>query len=212
MNIYQKIVEVRKSIEGFSKDSKSYGYTYVSGNQILRNIKTKMDELGLILIPNMDYDTFKWQKHEYVTSKGKEAMDFIVEAKMTYTWINADEPTEQIVVPWICVGQQTDDISKALGTAMTYNERYFLLKFFGLPTDCDDADNKDVEASGNVAYTKKQSNDFLISEPQGKRLFMLAKGKDSNVIKEIISKHGFASSKEITKAKYEVICKEVESL
>ena len=215
MNIYQKIVEVRKNIEGFSKDTKSFGYTYVSGNQILRSVKAKMDELGLILMPSMDYDTFKWEKHEYVTSKGKEAMDFIVEARMTYTWINADEPTEKIEVPWICVGQQADDISKAIGTAMTYNERYFLLKFFGLPTDEDDADNKDTKETGNVAYTKKNDsngNSNLISEPQLNRLYMLAKGIDPNVVKNILSNHKFNSSKEITKDKYNAICTEIEEL
>ena len=214
MNIYQKIVEVRKSIEGFSKDKKSYGYEYVSGNQILRSIKSKMDELGLMLIPSVDYDTFKWEKHEYVTSKGKEALDFIVEAKMKYTWINAESPEEQIEVPWICVGQQTDDISKAMGTAMTYNERYFLLKFFGLPTDEDDADNKNTEERGTAAYSKKnnQSNPNLISEAQLNRLYMIAKGIDPTVISGILGECGFKNSKEITKAKYNDICNKIEGL
>lgn len=214
MNIYQKIVEVRKSIEGFSKDKKSYGYEYVSGNQILRGIKGKMDELGLMLIPNLDYDTFKWEKHEYVTSKGKEALDFIVEARMTYIWINAENPEEKIEVPWICVGQQTDDISKAMGTAMTYNERYFLLKFFGLPTDEDDADNKNVEEKGTTAYTKKttQSNSNLISEAQQKRLYMISNGIDPNTIKGILSEYGFKNSKEITKTKYNEVCNKIEEL
>lgn len=213
-NIYQKIVEVRKSIEGFSKDKKSYGYEYVSGNQILRGIKGKMDELGLMLIPNLDYDTFKWEKHEYVTSKGKEALDFIVEARMTYIWINAENPEEKIEVPWICVGQQTDDISKAMGTAMTYNERYFLLKFFGLPTDEDDADNKNVEEKGTAAYTKKtnQNNCNLVSEAQVKRLYMIAKDVDTNKANAILNKYDFKNPKEITKDKYNDICKEIENL
>lgn len=214
MNIYQKVVEVRKSIEGFSKDKKSYGYEYVSGNQILRAIKGKMDELGLMLIPSMDYDTLQWQKHEYVTSKGKEALDFIVQAKMTYTWINAENPEEKIDVPWVCIGQQQDDISKAMGTAMTYNERYFLLKFFGLPTDEDDADNKNVEERGNAAYTKKttQSNPNIISDAQLKRLYMLAKDVDTNTVSAILNKYGFKNSKEITKAKYNDVCNEIEGL
>lgn len=156
MNIYQKIVEVRKSIEGFSKDKKSFGYQYVSGNQILRAVKEKMDELGLLLMPQIDYDTLQWQKHEYVTSKGKEALDFIIQAKMIYTWINAENPEEKIEIPWVCIGQQQDDISKAMGTAMTYNERYFLLKFFGLPTDEDDADNRDASKEGNVSRSKNR--------------------------------------------------------
>ena len=168
-NIYQKIVEVRKNIDGFKKDQKSFGYQYVSGNQILRNIKYLMDDLGLLLIPSLDYSTLEWEKHHYITSKGKEAMDFIVQARMTYIWVNADKPEEKIEVPWVCIGQQADDISKAMGTAMTYNERYFLLKFFGLPTDQDDADaryNKEtIKAVGtrcNKVLSEKQLKEMYI--------------------------------------------------
>jgi len=143
LNLFQKIVEVRKSITGFSKDTKSYGFDYVSGSQILSKIKTKMDEMQLLLIPSVDYSTVHWEKHNYVTAKGKESMDFIVTFKLTYTWINAEIPTETLVTEWLALGQQTDDISKAVGTALTYNERYYLLKTLGLPTDEDDADKKE---------------------------------------------------------------------
>lgn len=216
MNIYQKIVEVRKHVQGFSKDKKSYGYDYVSGNQILRAVKDKMDELQLMLMPSIDSDTLKWEKHEYVTAKGKAALDFIVEAKMTYTWVNAENPEEQIVVPWVCVGQQADDIAKAMGTAMTYNERYFLLKFFGLPTDEDDADARQLSEDEKPAYSNNKSsnkaNSNLASEPQLKRLYMLAKGKDANTVTGVLSKYGFKASKDITKDKYNAICEEIEKL
>ena len=168
-NIYKKIVEVRKNIDGFKKDQKSFGYQYVSGNQILRNIKYLMDDLGLLLIPSLDYSTLEWEKHHYITSKGKEAMDFIVQARMTYTWVNADNPEEKIEVPWVCIGQQTDDISKAMGTAMTYNERYFLLKFFGLPTDQDDADAKQIEGVSRSINTLNK----VLSEQQLKELYLV---------------------------------------
>jgi len=147
LNLFQKMVEVRKSITGFSKDTKSYGFDYVSGSQILNKIKAKMDEMGLLLIPSVDYTTVHWEKHNYVTAKGKESMDFIVTFKLTYTWINAETPTETLVTEWLALGQQTDDISKAVGTALTYNERYYLLKTLGLPTDEDDADKKEPTGS-----------------------------------------------------------------
>lgn len=209
MNIYQKIVEVRKHVQGFSKDKKSYGYDYVSGNQILRAVKDKMDELQLMLMPSIDSDTLKWEKHEYVTAKGKAALDFIVEAKMTYTWVNAENPEEQIVVPWVCVGQQADDIAKAMGTAMTYNERYFLLKFFGLPTDEDDADARQLSEDEKPAYT---NNNGLISEGQVKYMYVIAKGKDNKSISNILAKYKYSKFAEIDKSKYKAICSEIEKL
>ena len=64
--------------------------------------------------------------------------------KLTYVWINADKPEEQFEVTFYAVGQQ-DDVSKAHGTALTYAERYFLMKFFNIPTDEDDADAKEKQ-------------------------------------------------------------------
>ncbi|HEY5563895.1 MAG TPA: ERF family protein [Clostridiaceae bacterium] len=158
LNLFQKIVEVRKSITGFSKDTKSYGFDYVSGSQVLSKIKVKMDEMGLLLIPSVDYSTVHWEKHNYITAKGKESMDFIVTFKLTYTWINAETPTEMLVTEWLALGQQTDDISKAVGTALSYNERYFLLKTFGLPTDEDDADNKEPTGTKNDKHNFDSNN------------------------------------------------------
>ena len=72
LNIHQKIIEIRKNINGFSKDTKGFGYEYVSGNQILRAIKDKMDELGVLLVPSVDYSTLMWEKHQYQNKKGEE--------------------------------------------------------------------------------------------------------------------------------------------
>ena len=74
MNIHQKLIEVRKTIKGFSKDTKGFNYSYVSGNQILRAIKNKMDELGILLIPEVDYDSLSWHKHEYTNVKGEDKL------------------------------------------------------------------------------------------------------------------------------------------
>ena len=41
---------------------------------------------------------------------------------------------------------------------------------------------------------------------------MLAKGKDTDKVKAIVSKYGFSSSKNITKDKYNSICEEIEKL
>ena len=105
MNIYEKLVEIKKDIKGFNKDTKGFGFEYVSGSQVLRAVRGKMNELGVLLIPSVDYDTMSWEKHEYVTKKGEKKLDFIVTMKMNYTWVNAEDPNDKIVVPWVCMGQ-----------------------------------------------------------------------------------------------------------
>lgn len=213
LNLHQKLVEIKKSINGFSKDSKAgsgnyTGYEYVSGSQVLRSIKGKMDELGVLLIPEVDYDTMKWEKYNYTTSKGADKIDFIITMKMNYTWVNAELPDDKITIPWVCIGQQTDDIAKAVGTAMTYNERYFLLKFLGLPTDEDDADAKPLNNNANKWTNSK------LSDKQITRLY--AKAYSKGIGKEEVKKHVLKKfNKEIadmTKEEYDIMCNGYEKL
>ena len=166
----------------------------------------------MLLVPEIDYSTFHWEKHEYVTAKGKEKLDFIVTAKMTYTWINAEEPTDKLVVPWVCIGQQTDDISKAMGTALTYNERYFLLKFLGIPTDEDDADSKpptEAQRSYSNNYNSKK-----LSYKQLARLFALGykAGFNNDKVKEQIFKKFNVEPKNLNKQQYDTVCLGYENL
>lgn len=151
LNLQQKIVEIRKSIDAFSKDTKGYGYSYVSGTQVLKKIRDKMDELGLLLYPSVLDQNH--EPYEYKTNKG-QTKDLLVYGKMTYTWLNAEKPEETMEIPWQYMGQQ-DDFSQAFGSALTYSERYFLLKFFGVPTDDDDPDAR----KGN-RYQNQNNNSY----------------------------------------------------
>jgi len=140
MNLWQKIVEVRKSIGSLNKDKKGYNFSYVTGDQILNKIKYKMDELGLILQPSTEVGTY--ERHDYKNTKGASKIDFIVTGQGCYTWINAENPKERETVLFAYYGQQGDDVSQSYGTALTYAERYFLLKYFGIATDGDDPDHR----------------------------------------------------------------------
>lgn len=222
MNIQQKLVEVRKSISKFNRDTKGFGYEYVSGSQILRAIKDKMDELGVLLIPELDFSTLNWEKHEYITKKNEKKLDFIVTMKMTYTWINADDPEDKVKVDWVCIGQQTDDIAKAVGTALTYDERYFLLKFLGVPTDEDDADfnksayekNKSHELNIENRWTNEKTKNKILSEAQINRLYKIAYSK--GILREVVDEQVFKKMKkkvtELNREEYDIVCRGYENL
>ncbi|HGH5560887.1 TPA: ERF family protein [Staphylococcus pseudintermedius] len=144
LNLYQKIADVKANIDGFTKDTKGYNYTYVSGSQVLHRIRSKMIEHNLLLVPKTSKENYKQIEVTRFNKKANREVtvtEFIVEMKLEYAWINGDKPEEQLIVPFYSVGQQ-DDVSKAHGTALTYAERYFLMKFFNIPTDEDDADAK----------------------------------------------------------------------
>ena len=176
-----------------------------------------MDELQVVLIPSVDYDTFNWEKHLYKNKDGYEKLDFIVQARLTYKWVNAEEPTDFIEVPWVMVGQQADDISKAVGTAMTYNERYFLLKQFGLPTDEDDADAKtETSAYGARSGGYSQGGQARkLSDAQIKRLIAIgnSKGQSMAVIKQVAKRDYNADQlQDLSKKDYDALCARLESM
>lgn len=218
MNIYQKMIEVRKTVPYLQKESKGYQFNYTGSSQVLGNLKNKMDELGLLLIPRV----LSKEVGEHETKGGGK--EYFTELNMEFTWVNAEKPEETITCTWY--GQGLDNGEKGVGKAMTYAEKYFMLKFFNIATDKDDPDSfqkkmddepakppkpapaaKSPEPAANQPSAAASS---IISEAQAKRIFALAHG-NNDAVKAIIGKYGYTSSKEIKKADYEAICKEVEA-
>lgn len=207
LNLYQKLIQIRKEVINFSKDTEGYGYKYVSGSQAIAKIRDKMDELGVLLVPKMD--EISNDTYTYTNSKNKEVTDHIIKGNMTYLWINADNPEEKLEVPWKLYGSQ-DDISKAYGSGLTYSERYFILKFFQAPTDELDPDAKDTKDRGKGSLGKAN-----LSDKQINRLLAIAAaagyGVDT-VKKQALSKYNVTELSSLSKAYYDELCEGYEKL
>lgn len=207
LNLYQKLVAIRKDVIQFKKDTEGYGYSYISGSQAIAKIREKMDILNVLLVPKIE-KTFN-DTYTYTNSKGKEVTDHLVMGEMSYLWINADKPEETLEIPWSLYGAQTD-ISQAYGSGLTYSERYFILKFFQAPTDELDPDKKDTANRGKGNFSSKG-----LSEGQVKRLFAIAMaaGHTPDKVKAaILAKYKVTDVAALTKAQYDHVCQGYESL
>jgi len=142
LNIYQKLVEVRKGIAKFTKDTDGYNFRYVSGTQVLSAIKKDLDKHGIILEQHLTYP---------------EVDGTLVRSPMKMVWVNADNPTDRIEIAWFMVGRQKDP-SQGFGSGLTYSERYFMLKFFNIPTDDDDPDKN--KGKGKTTSGKTETDPF----------------------------------------------------
>lgn len=142
MNIYQKLIEVRKTVPYLQKENKGYQFNYVSSSQVLAALKAKMDELGLLLIPNVTSSKVTADIYEKADAKGnvKRTVDYFTELEIDFIWVNAENPEETIKCHWYGQGVDTAG-EKGVGKALTYAEKYFMLKFFNIPTDKDDPDS-----------------------------------------------------------------------
>ena len=132
MAIYDKLLRLQKAVMGLTKDKKGNSYEYVSGDKVLGIVRPTMDELGLILISEVTDTSF--QRIDYNTKTGPKSEMFCA-IKMRFTWVDA-ETGEKVACDWASSGMNNWD--KGYGSAVTYGERYFFLKFFHIATDKDD--------------------------------------------------------------------------
>ena len=135
MSIYKKLHTIQTKINGLGKDSQSFGYKYVSGSKVLEFLKPLMNKLGLIL--KQEVLSIENTRQDYTAKSGSKS-EILSKVMMRFTWIDT-ETGEKDENSFGANGQ--NDWEKGLGSALTYAERYFLLKYFHIPTDEDDIDN-----------------------------------------------------------------------
>ena len=182
-NIYTKLMEVR--VEFHKLELKKSGLNKFAG--------FKYYELGDFLVP--------------ATKLLQEAnlcpMISFNNELATMTLINGDNPEEQVVFtsPMRDLELKGTNAVQNLGGVQTYLTRYLYIQLLNI-----------VEVDVFDATSGKDDKSEAISEAQVKRLFILAKGKDTDKVKSIIEKHGFKQSKDITKSKYNDICEAIEKL
>lgn len=138
LTLDQKLMELKKSVSIMQKDADGHGYKYVTEESILLTINDKMIELGVKLTPMFKDGSLFSEVVNYQNAKGQPKTDVLVRSEMQFVWKDI-ETGETESVNWALLGQQADG-SQALGSGLTYANRYFLLKYFNVATSNDDPD------------------------------------------------------------------------
>lgn len=138
MNLQEKLVEVRKKAPYLKKDSKGHNCDYVKESTLFGMISEAMNDLKLLLTQ----EVLDMQSVE-INIPVKDGIKTItgIRVKFQYTWTDAEKPEEKIV-NLDCLQDTKADV-QACGGLKTYGMRYYLLKFFNVPTDKDDPDKFD---------------------------------------------------------------------
>lgn len=155
MAVYQKLLQIQKRLKAVTKDAKAYNYDYVSGDKLLDIVRPMMDEYGLLLLPivlNTSSETITYKKWDKNTKSVIDTTEVLHTIKMQMRWVDTEQ-TEIIDIPFAAVGMNAFD--KGFGSALTYAERYYLLKTFHISTSRDDVDY--VSAERDEAIEKAQS-------------------------------------------------------
>jgi hypothetical protein len=132
MNLYQRINEVRKSIDYIQKDkSVSTGgssYKAVTHDQVTAMVRDHMVKHGIVSYPIL--------VESKSNPKEGEAKQFRYEATYDIVFVNADEPSDKL-----CIRIQAhamDNADKACGKALSYAKKYAILKLFEIETGEDE--------------------------------------------------------------------------
>jgi hypothetical protein len=133
LTLVQKLLEVRKSVDYLQKSSSGSQFKYTSSSQVLSAVRAKMNEMGLLLESHINES----RVNENVTKTG--TVVYFTELVMTMVWIDSDTGEER-AMPWYAQGVDLAG-EKGVGKALTYAEKYFILKQFNIPTDKDDPDS-----------------------------------------------------------------------
>jgi len=165
MNIYEKLLEIQTRIDRIVKDGQNQSdkYDFASSTNVLDAVRPLMNELHLLLIPIVR----DARLHEGQTRSGTAR--FLTEIFLTFRWYDADS-AETLDVDWYSQGVDLAG-EKGPGKAATYAEKYFLLKFFHIPTDKDDPDRDGRTAGGEKKQkgtaAAKENADYMRKQISG---------------------------------------------
>jgi len=194
-NVYMKLVEVQSKLKAPKSQFNKFGnYAYRNCEDILEALKPLLNEVKAII--NISDDVVLVGERYYI----KATVKFICAESGEVIEASAMAREEE--------NKKGMDSSQLTGSTSSYARKYALNGLFAI----DDTKDSDTTNTHNKDTSKALNNNEVISEAQVKRLFVLAKGKDTDKVKGIVDKYGFKSSKDITKDKYNSICEEIEKI
>ena len=161
LKICKKILQIRKDISSIEFDSSNAyeSFNYASSPIILKAIRKVLNDNNVILLSSV-----KEAKTQFMTDN----KTIFTEVFMEYTFVDADSG-QGFTMPWYGQGLHKSG-ERGVGKAYTYAEKYFLLKFFNLPTHKkDDPDFKTVGDGANIKRQKPIDTDLSTPiEPKNK--------------------------------------------
>ena len=145
MNIYQKMSAVTEEINKVAKNLKigvgQNSYRAVGESDVLESVKPIEIKYGIYSYPaNRKIVTEDIFETETVyNEKTTKRTNIFMRLETTYRFVNIEQPDEFIDI--ITYGDGVDVQDKAPGKAMTYSDKYALLKAYKIETG-DDPDQK----------------------------------------------------------------------
>lgn len=205
MNIYQKMSAITLEISTVAKnlmvgEGRSQ-YKAVGEADVLAAVKPVEAKHGVYSYPAKRevIDSGEMVSTSTYNGQTKETHKLYVRVETTYRFVNMDEPSEYIDI--ITYGDGVDTQDKAPGKAMTYSDKYALLKAYKIQT----GDDPDQNASEPLKAVMSQN----ISKAKAIALSKMITDKGAK-IEDILAKYSASRLTELTEAQHAEIVRSLQ--
>lgn len=191
MNIFQKMLAVESELGTVAKNLDVLDYKAVSERDIIDAVKPLEQKYGIYSYP-VSRTVVDQGTMEFATKNGGTRTQLYMRIKTTYRFVNVEEPSEYIEVD--TYGDGLDSADKSVGKAMTYADKYALMKAYKISTG-DDPDATNSKEYGELK-TKNTSNGVrMASEAQVRYIQKLY---SPNQLSAMCERLGVSSIEEVT--------------
>lgn len=153
MNIYQKMAAITAELGTVAKNlmvetGRGKGYKAVSERDIIDAVKPLEEKHGVYSYPcaRKVLESQTLESESTYNGNTTRKTTFFTRVETTYRFVNVDDPTDFIETVTFAEGIDTQD--KGSGKAMTYGDKYALMKAYKIST----GDDPDQTASSEESY------------------------------------------------------------
>lgn len=164
LNVYQRINEVRKSVDYAKKDKSVEGYKAVTHDQITALTREHLVAQGIVIVP-----TLISQKSELTGTQTSRGTPFIrMEAVYRFDVVNVDDPSDKFFGE--VVAHALDHGDKAPGKVLSYAKKMFVLKLIEIESGDEDEDRPEQHKPKPAAKSVARETWETMTNDQKKRL------------------------------------------
>lgn len=186
LNIFQKMLMIEKELGVVAKNleiqaTKTSGYKAVSERDVIDAVKPLEAVYGVFSYPasrTVIKDELLENAREFKGEQIKTISKFM-RIETVYRFVNVDKPEEFIEITSYGDGIDTGD--KATGKAMTYADKYALMKAYKIST----GDDPDATKSADEGYKVIQSDEPKITHKQAEYLGRLYQNDINEALKRM---------------------------
>ena len=197
LNIYQRLLKITEELKTVEKNlsvpvTKNNSYKAVGERDVLDAVKPLEAKYGVYsyaydrkIIENGELTS---TRKDFQTGEVKELNQLYMRLEVVYRFVNVDNPEEYVEIN--TYGDGIDSGDKAAGKAMTYADKYALLKAYKIST----GEDPDQEPSDEL----KSYKDEKATERQ---LAMISKYYKGDILQKLLSTNNITKLEDLSKAK-----------